>query len=408
MPLTDIAIKNAKPENKLYKIADGGGLCLLVHPAGGKWWRYRYRFGGKEKSLALGTYPDVSLADARERHYQARKALSAGNDPMEVKQEVRRVKLLKLETTFEVIAREWHENNLHTWGKTHGANVIKRLETDMFPKLGNRPITAISTPELLSVLRLVEKRDALDLCRTIAQYCTRIFAYAIATGRAERNPSIDLRGALKTPVTKHHAHLKAADLPEYLKKLNAYDGDIQTRLGLKMLLLTFVRTTELRGMEWTEIDFDKADWRVPAERMKMKDPHIVPLSTQAITVLRELQEHHGSNKFVFPQQYKPSKIMSENAMLYALYRMGYRSRTTGHGFRATASTILNENSFMPDVIERQLAHIERNKVRAAYNHAQYLPERRKMMQWWGDYIDAIEADDNHLQIPDSAIAINSK
>jgi integrase len=236
----------------------------------------------------------------------------------------------------------------------------------------------------------VEKRDALDLCRTIAQYCTRIFAYAIATGRGERNPAIDLRGALKTPVTKHHAHLKAEELPEYLQKLEAYDGDIQTRLGLKMLLLTFVRTTELRGMEWKELDFDKAEWRIPAERMKMKDPHIVPLSKQAITILRKLQEHFGFNKYVFPQTYKPSKIMSENAMLYALYRMGYRSRTTGHGFRATASTILNENGFPPDVIERQLAHIERNKVRAAYNHAQYLKERREMMQWWGDYLDGLQ------------------
>lgn len=236
---------------------------------------------------------------------------------------------------------------------------------------------------------MIEKRGALDLTRTIAQYCTRIFAYAIATGHGERNPAMDLRGALKTPVTKHHAYLKASDLPEYLQKLERYDGEPQTKLALKLLMLTFVRTTELRGMQWDEIDLDKAEWRIPAERIKMKDPHIVPLTPQMIEILRELQKHSGKRKHVFPNQHNPSKFMSENTMLYALYRMGYHSRTTGHGFRATASTILNENGFMPDVIERQLAHIERNKVRAAYNHAQYLPERRQMMQWWADYLDAV-------------------
>jgi integrase len=212
--------------------------------------------------------------------------------------------------------------------------------------------------------------------------------YAIATGRAERNPVPDLRGAIKTAVTTHHAYLRAGELPEYLMRLDAYDGAIVTKLALKLLLLTFVRTTELRAANWSEIDFDKAEWRLPAERMKMKEEHIVPLSSQAVSVLRELQNHTGNRQFIFPNQKNPfSAFMSENTMLYALYRMGYHSRTTGHGFRSTASTILNENGFMPDVIERQLAHSERNKVRAAYNHAQYLPERRKMMQWWADYLD---------------------
>ncbi len=387
MPLTDIAIRNAKPKEKPYKLSDSGGLFLLVQPAGGKWWRYKYRFFGKEKTLAIGTYPDTSLADARERHSQARKLLAAGTDPMQAKQENKRLTLLKTETNLEAIAREWHQNNLHIWTTKHSTNILRRLEGDIFPKLGKRPITEISTPELLSVLRLIEKRDALDLCRTIAQYCQRIFAYAIATGRAKHNPAVALRGALKTPVSKHHGHLKASELPEFLEKLENYEGELQTKLALKMLLLTFVRTTELRGMEWAELDFTKAEWRIPAERMKMKDPHIVPLSRQAIAVLQELQKTSGKNKYVFPQQHKPSKIMSENAMLFALYRLGYRSRTTGHGFRATASTVLNEKGYTPDVIERQLAHLERNKVRAAYNHAQYLPERCKMMQWWADYLD---------------------
>jgi len=265
--LTDIAVRQAKPKDKAYKLTDGRGLFLLVHPAGGKWWRYKYRFGGKEKSLALGTYPDITLAEARDRHIQARKMLSAGDDPMQAKQEAKRQVIEQTVNVFEAIAREWYENNLHTWSPKHAGNVIKRLEYDIFPKLGQRPIKDIKAPELLTVLRLIEQRDALDLCRTIAQYCTRIFAYAIATGRAENNPALALRGALKTPVSTHHAHLKASDLPEFLKKLEAYDGELQTKLGLKLLLLTFVRTTELRGAEWKEIDFDKAEWRIPAERM---------------------------------------------------------------------------------------------------------------------------------------------
>jgi len=213
--------------------------------------------------------------------------------------------------------------------------------------------------------------------------------YAIATGRAERNPVPDLRGALKVPVRKHHASLGEADLPEFLRRLEAYDGEFQTKLALRLLLLTFVRTVELRGAQWAEVDYDKAEWRVPAERMKMREQHIVPLSRQAIDVLRELQKHTGHFQHIFPNRHKPILFMSENTMLYALYRMGYHSQTTGHGFRSTASTILNENGFLPDVIERQLAHTPRNKVRAAYNHAQYLPERRKMIQWWADYLDGV-------------------
>ncbi len=387
MLLSDIKVRKAKPTAKPYKMADGDGMFLYVHTNGSKYWRFKYRFAGKEKLLALGVYPEVSLADARERRAVARKELAAGNDPNEVKRQAKRLVILKSATTFEAVAREWHQSNLHTWTPKHGANVIKRLEGDIFPKLGNRSIADITAPELLSALRIIEKRGVLDLTQTIAQYCSRIFSYAIATGRGERNPATDLRGALKTPVRKHHAHLKSDDLPEFLKKLERYDGELQTKLALQMLLLTFVRTTELRGAEWAEIDLDAAEWRIPADRMKMKDPHIVPLCTQAIAILRELQKRSGNRQHIFPNANNPSKFMSENTMLYAIYRMGYHSRTTGHGFRATASTILNENGFAPDVIERQLAHIERNKVRAAYNHAQYLPERRKMMQWWGDYLE---------------------
>jgi integrase len=389
MPLTDTKLKNAKPANKPYKLTDGGGLFILIQPTGGKLWRYKYRFAGKEKKLALGIYPDVSLADARERHAQARKTLAAGKDPGEAKKTAKRLVLLNSQTSYEAIAREWHEQRKHKWTPGYAKSALIRLEHHMFPKLGNRPIADIEPAELLSVIRIVEKSGALDMALRVMQLTGQIFRYAIATGRAKHNPVTDLRGALKPPVRKHMAYIKANELPEYLQKLEAYDGYIITKLGLKFLLLTFVRTMELRGALWTEIDFDKAEWRIPAERMKMRDPHIVPLSKQALAVLRELQTHTGNRQFVFVNQHKQSGCMSENTLLYALYRMGYHSKATGHGFRATASTILNEHGFTPDVIERQLAHIERNDVRAAYNHAQYLPERRKMMQWWADYLDGV-------------------
>jgi integrase len=391
MSLTDAAVRNAKAKAKAYKLADGGGLFLWVQPTGGKWWRYKYRFAGKEKLLAVGSYPDTSLAEARERHAQARKVLAAGNDPGEVKKEAKRQAILKSENTFEALAREWYESRKHKWVTSYSKSMMVRLEKNMFPKLGHRPINDITAPEILSVVRVVEKRGALDLAQRLMEASGQIFRYAIATGRAERSPVTDLRGALKPPVRKHQAHLKADELPEYLIKLEAYDGSKQTQLALKFLLLTFVRTAELRGAEWKEVDMEKAEWRIPAERMKMKEQHIVPLSKQAIAVLKELEPITSQWQYVFPNQHKPSGCMSENTMLYALYRMGYHSKATGHGFRATASTILNEHGYSPDVIERQLAHAERNQVRAAYNHAQYLPERRKMMQWWADYLDSIAA-----------------
>ncbi|MFN7186287.1 MAG: tyrosine-type recombinase/integrase [Alphaproteobacteria bacterium] len=386
MPLTQIAIKNAKAAKKPLKLFDGGGLYLLIQPSGGKWWRYKYRFAGKEKLLALGSYPDVSLAQARESHVEARKTLAEGNDPSEVKKEEKRLTIIKHENSFEVAAREWHSKRSRAWTPKYTASIMRRLEADIFPKLGNRPIAEITPPEILSVLRFIEARGAHDLAHRVQQICGQIFTYAIVTGRAERNPVNDLRGAL-TPVTKkHNAYLKAEDLPEFLAKMNAYDG-VQTRLAMKFLLLTFVRTGEMRGALWSEIDMAKAEWRIPAERMKMRDPHIVPLSRQALAVLEELKPLTGHWQHVFPNQHKPMGQMSENTILYALYRMGYHGRSTGHGFRATASTILNEHGFKPDVIERQLAHAERNGVRKAYNHAQYLPERRKMMQWWADYLE---------------------
>jgi integrase len=391
MSLSDAKVRNAKPRPKSYKIADGEGLFLVIMPSGSKYWRLKYFFAGKEKLLALGVYPEVGLADARERRAQARKVLAGGNDPGETKKEAKRLATLKSASAFEVVAREWFEKRKHEWAPSSSDTMLARLETYILPKLGQRPIADISAPEVLAMLRVVEDKGALETARRVMQMCGQIFMYAIATGRAERNPVPDLRGALKAPVVKHHSFLRASDLPVFLEKLEAYDGGLQTKLALQLLLLTFVRTKELREAQWQEIDWDNAEWRIPAERMKMRELHIVPLSSQAISVLRELEKHSGTRQFVFPNHHKPTAFMSENTMLYALYRMGYHSRATGHGFRSTASTILNEHGFRPDVIERQLAHSERNQVSAAYNHAQYLPERRQMMQWWADYLDKVAA-----------------
>jgi integrase len=387
MSLSDVKVRNAKPQTKPYKVSDGEGLFLVVSPSGSKYWRLKYFFAGKEKLLALGVYPEVSLAKARERRAQAREVLAAGSDPGEAKKEAKRQVLLKYENSFETVARDWCKQRENSWVDSYSGRMLARLESHIFPRLGHRPIAEITAPEVLSMLRAVEGNGTLDTARRLMQICGQVFMYAIATGRAVRNPVPDLRGALKTPVVKHHAYLKASELPEFLRALEAYNGDTLTKLALQLLVLTFVRTTELRAAEWAEIDFDKSQWCIPGQRMKMRAPHIVPLSRQAFAVLRELKKSAKNQKYLFPNQNNYTTYMTENTMLYALYRMGYHSRATGHGFRATASTILNEHGFPPDVIERQLAHCERNKVRAAYNHAQHLPERRKMMQWWADYLE---------------------
>ena len=389
--LSDATVRNAKPKSKPYKMADGEGLFLLVLSSGAKYWRLRYFFAGKEKLLALGVYPEITLTEARERRSQARKAIAHGNDPGEVKKEAKRLATLKASNSFDAIAREWLEKrNQHLSESTREVK-LRRLEAYVLPTLGTKPIADISAADVLAMLRTLEQRGTLEVARRVMQITGQVFMYAIVTGRAERNPVPDLRGAIQTPSVGHYSYLKESEVPEFLKKLETYEGHPQTKLALKLLLLTFVRTTELRAAEWPEINWNKAEWRIPAERMKMKQTHIVPLSSQALAALRELQKLSGNREYVFPNSHNPSTFMSENTMLYALYRMGYHSRTTGHGFRSTASTILNENGFRPDVIERQLAHSERNNVRAAYNHAEYLAERRQMMQWWADYLDEVAA-----------------
>ncbi len=370
-------------------MADSGGMFLLIMPNGSKYWRLKYRVATKEKVLAMGVYPEVSLKEARDKRDSAKKQIASGFDPSEAKKEEKRQVILKTENSFEAIAREWHENQKPAWTEKHARKSIRRLEKDIFPAIGARPITEITPPELLSAVRAIEKRGATYTSHTCLQKCGQIFRYAIATGRAKHDISGDLRGALKTRKAGNYTSLPEKDLPEFLQKLEEYDGDLQTKLALKLLIHTFLRTTEVRGARWEEINWDKKEWRVPAERMKMGEEHIVPLSLQTIAVLEELKPISGHFENIFPNRITPTKYISENTMLYALYRMGYHSRATPHGFRATASTILNENGFKNDVIERQLAHAERNKVRAAYNHAQYLPERREMMQWWGDYLERV-------------------
>ncbi len=393
MKLTDTACKKTKPASKSQKLFDGGGLYLLIKPTGGRYWKLKYRFHGKEKLLALGVYPRVSLVEARERREEAKKLLDNGQDPSFIKQQAKLVQQAEYENTFENIAREWHQQKLHTWKTKHGGNILKRLEVYVFPYIGSHPVKVVTAPELLAALRKVENKEAYDLTHRIMQTCGQIFRYAVATGRAERDITADLRGALKPVKSKNHPSLKEKELPDFLRKLDQYEAEYRgkpiTRLAFQLLILTFLRSGEIRKGKWEEIDWEKKQWKIPAERMKVKEPHIVPLSKQSLKILKETQKITGDSYagYIFPSQNNPRHPLSENTFLRAIEVMGYKGKTVGHGFRSTASTILNENGFNADVIERQLAHCERDQVRAAYNYAQYLPERAKMMQWWADYLD---------------------
>lgn len=387
MPLTDILCKNAKPSEKSRKISDEKGLYLEVMPKGSKYWRMKYRFAGKEKRMAFGVYPEVSLKEARNKRDEARQLIRDGIDPSAKKKEVRREQEAKTENSFESVAREWHTNQLPAWSERHAMYVLRRLELDIFPPLGHMPINDIKPIDLLNAIKEIEKRGAIDIAKRALQTCGQIYRYAIIYEKADYNITAGLADGLSKPLKKkHHASLNEKELPEFLTNLESYDGDLQTKLALELLLLTFVRTTELRGARWDEIDYKKKELRIPAERMKMKEEHIVPLSKQSLEVLKQLEPISGYCDFLFPSRTTPKKCMSNNTMLYAMYRMGYHSRATPHGFRATASTILHEKGFESDIVEIQLSHVERNKVKAAYNFAKRLPERHDMMQWWADYI----------------------
>lgn len=393
--LTDAACKNAKPGDKPYKLSDEKGLFLLINPNGSKYWRLKYRIDGKEKLYAIGVYPETSLANARDRRDEARRQVKNGIDPSAAKQEEKRTRKIAAANSFEAITREWLEHMRHRWSESHHTYTKRRFEAYAFPEIGRTPIAEITTPGLLAVARKIEARGTIETTHKVMNSCGQVFRYAIASGRCERNPVADLRGAIKArPAPKHMKALPERELPALLRKMNAYStdsgGELQTQCALQLLALTFVRTGELRGATWHEFDLDRAEWRIPAERMKMEELHVVPLSRQAVSILRTLQEMNGAYDLVFPGV-NPKRPMSKNTVLFALYRMGYRGRMTGHGFRAVASTILNEMGFAPDVIERQLAHKEPNKVRAAYHRSEYLPERRKMMQQWADHLEKLAA-----------------
>lgn len=392
MPLTDTAVRNAKGREKPYKLSDERGLYLLVNAAG-KYWRLDYRFAGKRKTLALGVYPDVPLSKAREKRDIARKQVADGIDPSVHRKAHRAAAVDRAANSFETIAREWHTKYRSTWTRGHGDRILRRLEADVFPWLGGRPIAEIMAPELLAVLRRIESRGALETAHRAHQNCSHVFRYAVATGRAERDPSADLRGALPPARPKHHASItEPKAVGELLRAIASYGGSFISKCALRLAPLVFVRPGELRNAAWKEFDFDGAEWKIPAERMKMRAPHIVPLSTQAIAVLRELHALTGAGRYVFPGARSNGRPMSENTVNAALRRLNYGSdEMTGHGFRSMASTLLNEAGWNRDAIERQLAHAERDEIRGAYNYAEYLPERRRMMQAWADFLSSLEA-----------------
>ena len=394
MAITDLKCKNAKPKDKPYRIAAGGSMYLEITPGGSKYWRMKYRVAGKEKLLALGVYPEVSVSNACHARDEAKKLIRAGTDPSDAKKQAKQQAIIKSENTFEIVAREWHEKQLNRWSKDHADNLMRRLEVDIFPQIGSRSIEDIDAPELLKVLRIVEKRGSLDIAGRLKQICGQIFRYGIATGRGNRDHAADLKGALTAYKAKHFSALDIKEVPDFLKALERNDARLyaRTRRATKLLMLTFVRTSELIESTWDEFDLENGQWSIPAKRMKMDKPHIVPLSRQAIALLKEQQEetgHMGVN-WVFPNQVRPAEPMSDGTIINAIKRLGYQGRTTGHGFRALARTAIREKlGYESEPIERQLAHTPSGSLGAAYDRTQFLPERKEMMQAWADYLDAV-------------------
>lgn len=390
MPLTDIKVKTAKPMDKAYKLTDGGGMYLLVKPNGSKYWRLKYRFVGKEKMLSIGVYPDVSLADARQKRDEARKILAAGGDPGEVKKADKLAQKLSTENTFEAIAREWHKQKADRWSLRYRDEIIDTFEKDIFPYLGRRPIAEIKPMELLETLRRLEKRGALEKMRKVRQRCGEVFRYAIVTGRAEYNPAPDLATALATPKKTHFPFLTAEELPYFIKDLAGYTGSVITKTATQIIMHTGVRTQELRFARWQDIDFEKRLWEIPPEVMKMKRPHIVPLSEQVVELFQSLKPITGMYPLVFIGRNDRTKPISKESVNQVIELLGYKGRLTGHGFRHTMSTILHEQGFNSAWIETQLAHVDKNAIRGTYNHAHYLEGRREMMQWYGDYLNGFQ------------------
>jgi integrase len=388
--LTAIKVKQAKPGEKAHKIPDGGGLYLLVNKNGAKYWRYDYRYTGKRKTLALGVYPEVSLADARNHHQQAREQLSKGIDPGEKRKIEKLTRHIAATDSFEAVSREWFSTKMNDKSQSHQDRTMRALEKDLFPVLGSRPIASITPPELLAALRRIESRGAIETAHRAKQKAGEIFRYAVATGRAERDPSNDLKGALKNPSKTHLAAITdPAEAGKLLLAIDSFSGTPAVKAALQLSPLLFQRPGEIRSMEWTEINWEAGHWEIPASKMKMKRPHIVPLSTQALTLLRNIQTLTGRGRYVFPSARGGSRCLSENGVRTALRTMGYDNETmTPHGFRAMARTILDEVLNYPaEWIEHQLAHAVKDANGRAYNRTAHLPQRREMMQGWADYLD---------------------
>lgn len=400
MKLTDIQIKRIKPTTTPYKVSDGGGLFLWVTPSGGKSWRWTYRHEGKSKLMTFGKYPDVALSLARERHSEARKLLATGTDPMAE----RKAEKAASENSFESVTRLW----LAHWqdGKSlrHVDYVKRRMEADILPCLGARPIAAIEAPELVAMTQTIAQRGARDIAKRALETTGQVFRFAIAHGYTTRNPASEIRPSdiLKSNRKVNYARVDARELPELLRAIEVYQGTHVTRFALKLMALTFVRTSELIGARWAEFDTENARWDLPADRMKMRTPHIVPLSRQTLDVLATLRTLTGESEWLFPGDRNAKKSMSNNTILKALERMGYKGRMTGHGFRGLASTILHEQGHNHEHIELQLAHAPRNAVSAAYNHALYLEPRAKMMQGWADYLEQTQRGGKVLPFPGTA------
>lgn len=393
-PLTDSEIRNAKPDIKPRRLFDGDGLHLLINPDGSKYWRLKYLFNSKEKRIGLGVYPKITLAEARNRAIKERHTLKDGADPAAERRAAKEARLKKAANTFKAVALEWFERKQASWAKATARKVNEALTIDLIPSLGQRPIAEITTSEVVDALHAIEIRSP-HMADKARQYCGAIVRYAVRTGKREEGRLLDLRGVLNPLTESHFSTFGEKDLPEFLKNLEAYKGAKQTRFALKLLMHTFVRPSELVGAKWNEFDLDASEWRIPAERMKMRQPHIVPLADNVVKLLRGLHTLTGNSPFLFPGERAPlSQSMARDTLSKALRSMGYQGIATPHGFRAMASTMLNEMGFHPDVIERQLAHKERNKVRAAYNRAQYLDERKRMMQQWADFLSALASGAN--------------
>ncbi|WP_242875760.1 tyrosine-type recombinase/integrase [Stenotrophomonas maltophilia] len=401
-PLTDTAIRKAKPGPKPTKLRDGGGLYVQLNPDGSRWWRWDYRrpVTGKRNTLSLGTYPEVSLADAHGRQAEARRLLASGIDPGEHRKAAKVAGVEKAANSFEVVTREWLGKQ--KWVESYRCKVVAWMDNDVFPWIGGRPVAELAAPDFLRVARRIEERGAIESAHRIMQNCGQVMRYAVATGRADRNPVADLRGALAPPMERHHAAITdPRELGGLLRAIDGYAGDASTRAALRLAPLVFVRPGELRHAEWSEIDFDAGEWNIPAHKMKMREPHLVPLSSQAVAILRDLQPLTGHRQYVFPGGRSPKRPLSDNALTAALRRMGFDKETmTAHGFRATARTLLDEVlGWRPDLIEHQLAHAVRDPNGRAYNRTSHLPERRKMMQAWADYLDALRADTGNVIVP---------